>query len=351
MKRIVIAMIVMAMGVAYAQDTVTILDVRQIEKYFVPSHWPVFPDNFDTFNGNYVGWVRDMKENHEQMTAQAFRMITEESLEVYGIAAAARSGNYLYELNFSVTGDTSTQYAYSWLMLFEAEPDSLRPLVDTSYTYVHVRQTPQYYLKFDVCKYPHFCDNPQFTLPMYERYFPKPVTVSDSFYVGTIVRRDHWVNSLSDIGFPEVLFSVNDDYIAVLSVKFEYVVNEYGIPEQEINEWDTWQERDYHKVMFPILTPQPDTTGGGGSGTGIGQTSLVDRYTSVSPNPASNTVRIVSSFGISAIEVFDASGRSVFRTEAHGLAGTLDVAAWPRGTYLLHITTNSGTAVKKLILQ
>ena len=346
-------MVVMAMGAAYAQDTVTILDVRQIEKYFVPSHWPVFPNDFDTFNGNYIGWVSDLHENHNQMTARAFRMMTEESLEVYGIAAAARSGNYMYDDGYApVTDDTSTRYAYSWLMLFEAEPDSLRPLADTAYTYVHVRQTPQYYLKFDVCNQFVFCDSPRFLLPMYERYFPKPVTVTDSFYVGTIVRRDHWVNSLSDIGFPAVLFSNDDDYTAVLRVKLEYVIDEYGIPEQEINRWETWLGMGhFHTVMFPILTPQPDTTGGGGGGTGIGQTSLVDRYTSVSPNPASNTVRIVSSFGISAIEVFDASGRSVFRTEAHGLAGTLDVAAWPRGTYLLHITTNSGMAVKKLILQ
>ncbi len=103
-------------------------------------------------------------------------------------------------------------------------------------------------------------------------------------------------------------------------------------------------------MLFPILAP-PDSTWGGEGTESVQTADLVSRYTNVTPNPASQQVRITSSFGLKSIEAFDAAGRRFCRVEAHGMAGTLDVSAWPRGTYVLHITTLNGTAVKKLIVE
>ena len=84
---------------------------------------------------------------------------------------------------------------------------------------------------------------------------------------------------------------------------------------------------------------------------GIGKVDMVNRYVSVSPNPAGDRATVLSSFGLTAIEAYDPQGRKLYSAPAEGLKATLDVSAWPRGTVLLHIHTPAGTAVKKLLLR
>lgn len=91
--------------------------------------------------------------------------------------------------------------------------------------------------------------------------------------------------------------------------------------------------------------------GGGTSGIGIQTNDLLYRYTSVQPNPATDKVRVTSSFGLTRIEAYDLRGRLLFETPASGLKADLDVSSWPRGTYLLRITTPLGTVTKKLLVQ
>ena len=84
---------------------------------------------------------------------------------------------------------------------------------------------------------------------------------------------------------------------------------------------------------------------------GVTENDMVARYVTVQPNPATNEARVLSSFGLTRIEAFDAGGRQVMGREATGVEATLDVTSWPRGTYLLRITTPLGTATKKLLVQ
>ena len=73
----------------------------------------------------------------------------------------------------------------------------------------------------------------------------------------------------------------------------------------------------------------------------------------ISPNPASHTVDITSSLPITGIELTDVLGHKVseFRTPHSEFKVTLDVSSWPRGTYLLRITTPAGPTTKKLLIQ
>ena len=101
--------------------------------------------------------------------------------------------------------------------------------------------------------------------------------------------------------------------------------------------------------MYAIIQPQDST--GVGDTTGIGRVDLASRYVSVQPNPATDEVRVMSSFGMRHIEAFDGGGRRILDRKAEGLQCTLDVSAWPRGAYLLRITTDMGVTTKKLIVR
>ena len=82
----------------------------------------------------------------------------------------------------------------------------------------------------------------------------------------------------------------------------------------------------------------------------IGQSDMLQRFTGVMPNPAVGVAKVVSSFGMQRVEVYDATGAKVYDSRAAGLSHTLDVDRWPAGTYLVRIHTPQGVAVKRLVV-
>lgn len=348
-KSVVCLLFLMVIGIwgCRAQDTIYLQDIQQIDRYGFAPWWPKYPDDYmvRADGKSYYIALRGVMANNVDFGAYAYSMFTEDTVTIYGVAAPIT--HYVYYTDdypeFNENVDTSAEYSYAWLMLYEAESDSLRQMVDTAPMYVHVWQRPTYYLSLDLWQLGSWPERKVQVLPMYERYFLHPVEVTDSFYVGLVLQTERNYARSQGSGLCILDFSSWD----TTRVQCAYLCNDGDV-------WGYFTRRGSRMMFFPILTP-PDTNSGSGYGgsdsLGVQGWDLVSRYTNVMPNPASNTVRILSSFGINAIEAFDAAGRCVFRTETHGLAGTLDVAAWPRGTYLLHITTNSGTAVKKLILQ
>ena len=91
---------------------------------------------------------------------------------------------------------------------------------------------------------------------------------------------------------------------------------------------------------------------GGDPGVGLQPNDLIYRYTNVAPNPARNSVRITSSFGISRIEAYDLRGRRIYESpQLSTFSFPLSTIDWPRGTYLLRITTPAGPTTKKLLIQ
>lgn len=79
--------------------------------------------------------------------------------------------------------------------------------------------------------------------------------------------------------------------------------------------------------------------------------SVAAQSISVSPNPAGDHARILSGFGLNAVEVHDISGRHVMTLRASGHSARLDTRALAPGTYTLRIHTAAGTATKRLVVQ
>ena len=119
-----------------------------------------------------------------------------------------------------------------------------------------------------------------------------------------------------------------------------------------VNPGDTlFVNSDGSITVNPGGTIVVSSSGGGTPGIGIQTNDLLYRYTSVQPNPATDKVRVTSSFGLTRIEAYDLRGRLLFETPASGLKADLDVSSWPRGTYLLRISTPAGTTTKKLLIR
>jgi hypothetical protein len=287
---------------------------------------------------------------------------------------------------------------YTYLRLYEADPDSLRHIGDE--LLVNLRYTPvSYYVNLaglidgyvgdytnlEVVYFP--------TLPIYERYFSAPVTVADSFYVGRRYRPDH------HDGRDVVLIHLADSLYHGTKHKaiyFDFTRISFGEPDTVVGwKYQIGGPRTSIPFLFPILAP-PDTsvsagdttviipgdtiivpgdtiinggdtivnpndtviipgdtiTPGGDPGVGLQPNDLIYRYTNVAPNPARNSVRITSSFGISRIEAYDLRGRRIYESpQLSTFSFPLSTIDWPRGTYLLRITTPAGPTTKKLLIQ
>ncbi len=79
--------------------------------------------------------------------------------------------------------------------------------------------------------------------------------------------------------------------------------------------------------------------------------TAVDRYTFLMPNPASSVVTVASSFRIGEVELYSLNGRRLLHRDVDGMQATLDISGLPAATYIVRITTNNGTAYKKLVVK
>ena len=146
--------------------------------------------------------------------------------------------------------------------------------------------------------------------------------------------------------------------------------------------WDFSRSDPYFTLyLFPILTPAPpvdttvtptdttvtpidttvtpidttvtpiDTVTPGDDTLGVQTADLVSRYVSVLPNPARERAEVLSSFGLTKIELYDEQGRLLRTLPAAGLRASLDLHSLPPATYLLRIHTPAGTTTKKLLVR
>ena len=202
-------------------------------------------------------------------------------------------------------------------------------------------------------------------IPMYEGYFDTPFIVQDSF---VICKKSINGKPPTDPGDWHTEYNLTVTLARYNATETEdgdpihYPMNgitnstciEIGVLEYDdttiydtIVHWNGWRRTHFpnfegYVFLFPILTPEP---------VGIDEANPVERNTIISPNPATETVKVASGFGLQEIEVFDAAGARVHTQKASGFSTTLNVGSWPRGTYLLRIRTAMGMATKKLVVQ
>ena len=237
--------------------------------------------------------------------------------------------------------DTTWAECYEYLGIYKSFGDSLVPQREVL---VHrLEDTPAYYVETGNNQW--YC--PDFIYPMYEKYFDSPIVVRDTFYLGTTQRSCPSTIGLVDhIGFNLMLINGG-------SVQSEYHVGKYCWPDEGNVFW-WWNDRmsydGRYYLIFPILTPDPNAPEPGDT-TAVEAADMVSRYVTVQPNPAMEEARVLSSFGLERIEAYNNEGRRVLDRAAEGMEATIDVKAWPAGTYLLCVTTPMGTTTKKLLVR
>ena len=346
MKKRIIFIVLLAsfVGSLQAQDTVVMRDMRRIENYFVPD-WP------DTFNLQYfrkepMGQISLYGGcDRTQAKQEAWRMFTDDTLQVYGLAVSLTSMMHMYpdELEYALNHgrDTSHANSYEFWRLYEAETDSLRQISED--LLFHLNSQVSYYVDLDLWRFSGLEKLP--LIPIYERYFSTPVTVVDSFYVGRLYGPQPNYNV--QVLLPEFTNGIRPYPIEHRALYFDFVSTINGVPLDTIIGWYYLSDSLYTKYLFifPIIAP-PDTTT-----VGVEKPDMVYRYTSVQPNPATERVEVLSSFGLSRVEVFNAAGRKMMDLKAEGLKATLDVSKLPSGAYLLRIHTPQGMTTKKLVVR
>ncbi len=83
----------------------------------------------------------------------------------------------------------------------------------------------------------------------------------------------------------------------------------------------------------------------------VTEPSALARHTFLSPNPTTGKVHLHSDYVVTRLDLYDTQGRHLDNFSYPGLDTDLDLTAYPRGTYLLRITTSNGITTKKLLIQ
>lgn len=92
-----------------------------------------------------------------------------------------------------------------------------------------------------------------------------------------------------------------------------------------------------------------DITGCNNPFVGLSDVLTTDNAVTIVPNPAGAEVRISSDAIIHSVEVFNALGQKVYRTEVKAKEKTLDVHSLSKGVYIIGVNTDQGTVRKKLV--
>ncbi len=307
-----------------AQDTIN----RLSPKYYVNHpHWSDDTLKLDTAYCTSRYWFS--ANAHGETAKQCY---AKDSLKIYGVAAAIDIGAGQSQSNVI---DTSYDSVCEYIRLYKKNPTGNLDVI--AQTQVCALDSIVGYLMF----------LPQENLMgIYESYFEDgPITVVDTFYVGFTQYLDtqtvvdgrnmwlHWRMCLGTVG--RYCTDVPDFPLELHDIVYSH------------DNYSGWQ-RYFKKVyLFPIYNPEeiyPPTP------EGIAERGVLERYVTVSPNPARTEVKVVSSFPIKTMEAFNATGQKVCSLPASGPQAVLDVREWPSGTYVLNINTMAGMVTKKVVV-
>ncbi len=359
---------------ANAQDT--IIGCGPLSNY-LPGDFPVFQ------SGNNISLV---PITHSQLDWDDICFpfdAGEDSLPIYGIAAALiTSPEYLDSIGLLLFGyyddvqDTSYTNVIEELRIYRQSESGIEQITDG--LPVHIKTTPvSYYMN------PNFQPASEWKpFPVYERYFPEPVSVINTFFVGKTCHCAWGTATHYYATWPIKLMAIETSDPNDAAPQYHLYIGENTISYTK-NHWYRFPGWQHHFLIFPILTPNPDTNVNPGDTIVLGndtiamgdtlivcdttiiggdtivnydtilsiiQTDLLQRFTGVIPNPAAEMARVVSSFGMSMVKVYNASGALVHTQRADGLYVDLDVSRWPAGTYLVRIHTPQGIATKRLVV-
>ena len=331
---------------ATAQDTISA--DRPKDSYFY-NNWFVG----ESLIGGPMMWTAG------SFVENAYSFIAQDTLQIKGIAVSLS----LEEGTGESYLDTTLDNVYRYVRLYVPDGDSLRMLAEQRIDLPDTLPTYCLALKKKDMSNP---DSLLAPILVYECFFDQPIAVTDTFFLSFDYESfynyyDTTINRWTQNQKYAVGINSYSDSPVSLTVPVTVALRRSPTsirPGQ--NKW-LFRNPSWSPGPIPFLYAiiEMDTTGGGtGDSTAVGgdtltvlQSDMMARYVSVQPNPAVKEARVLSSFGLTRIEAYDDRGRLVLAREASGLEATLDVAAWPRGTYLLRIATPMGAVTKKLIVQ
>ena len=234
------------------------------------------------------------------------------------------------------TNDTALSSSYEYVGIYKHEGDSMRRIdsvmvnrgLDTA-THILIPENNRSEYR-EVMFY------------LYEKRFANPIVMTDSFYVGL-------TQHTADFRVDTVREEIRWERLQLFSLL--YFTESLKVWESEQQAWYgkgewmfSYSRPDYKNgiyYFFPIVEPYGDTL----------SVQTVERFTSLFPNPATGRVSVFSSFGLNSVRLYSVSGAEVLRREGlSGTLATLELGALPAGTYLVHIDTPAGTAVKRLVV-
>lgn len=266
------------------------------------------------------------------------------SLRIIGVAAAMdiwMNNQYLYR-NYSDT--TIAGRVPEYLQLYKPTADSMILLAQGCWNDVQPRYCLQIFTSqpYAMLYYPY----------IYEVYFDNAITVSDSFYVaGTEFNNHKDTNDYDMYAHPQT---------RLWQISYEDTGGPYTSPHtieratmgggRDTN-WGghrgefTQPHRGSGLLIFPIF----DTTG---IVLDITQpTRLAEEHTSLYPNPATTEASLFSSFRIHTVEVYNTQGQLVEQRKVEAQYARLNLAAYPKGMYVVVVTTAAGRTNKKLLVE
>ena len=344
MKKIALAMaFVAAFGVTVmAQDTIA---TDTLKSSYFHNRW-FDQDTLLLSQNGYVSF---------HFSELAFAYHTDDTMKVYGVAISSSLDTNIYGNTWL---DTTLDKVYRTVRLYVPEGDSLRMLAERQF-YIKDAEVA-YYMAMN--KRDLFMpDSTLKPFPVYELFFDSPVAVKDTFYIGfnfetncryhdpTLGRVFNYKYTMTLNGLLPAWVAGRRDTVTIAQRRTE------ESPNYDQGTWLIRTRIAPQTIVFLYAITEPDDGTGGGSGSDttltITASDAAARYVSVQPNPAVDEARVLSSLGLRGIEAYNAGGQKVYEGKAEGLEATLDVKGWPRGTYLLRITTPLGTVTKKLLVE
>ena len=294
------------------------------------------------YNTNWIDTAELYKAANDQPTLSkiiARQFYTpQKGLVIYGIAAMMMNSEFLYFEPSSHYPDLYSFFEYSYpddptfdnceesLVLYQYRETPTPAMVQLGDSLpIHILHTPvSYWIMSDRYPVSYLDTMPK---PVFERYFSTPQTVYDTFYVGFTHTSGGF--SEKDSIWHEVRPGFDCFCFKPKTHRLTYEENVAAYVQYEMDSPGEWRFLDgvmpCSYFIFPIIAP-PDTTlnpsdttivpGGDTTGVGICTNDLLYRYTSVQPNPATDKVRVTSSFGLTRIEAYDLRGRLLFETPA-----------------------------------
>lgn len=347
MKKILIAVLLLAsVAGIQAQDT---LHTRSLKRNYLPYVWIL-----DT-----VTYTNQALPTHNvfcvNCTDRFKHLYSKDSITIYGMAV---SMHYNRVSSDEVFFSTDSTHSFEYFALYERVADTFYALSDSlKFDMFH---TPiEYYMDLDLYHPVSYLGKLK-PYPFSEVYFDHPYRVQDTFYIGFTNRSttDDYIDTVTGqrYHYSYYPFETSSFMLDPLPQEGAYdIISMYSpyFPTYIPNRVRTYGAH-YH-MMYPILTPPispQDTTQHSGGGTlGVDNVQTLARFVSLQPNPADSRVQVVSSIGLTHVEVFNPAGVKVMDIPASGLSVTLSTEALPADTYLVRIATPTGTVTKKLIVK